>query len=73
MSFKIMNLFLIERIGQERYLLNGQWRMCKWWAICMIWWEVHPWAQKRESDPCPILNQYQAPTNLTGTSVSCPA
>ena len=42
--------------GEERDLLNGQWRRCKWWAICIIWWEVLPWAQKRESEPCPILN-----------------
>ena len=54
--FKIMDLFPIERIGQGRDLINGQWRRCKWWAICTIWWEVHPWAQKGESDPCPILN-----------------
>ena len=40
--FKIMDLFPIKRIGQGRDLLNGQWRRCKWWAICTIWWEVHP-------------------------------
>ena len=54
--FKIMDLFPIERIGQKRDLPNRQWRRCKWWAICTIWWEVHPWEQKRESDPCLILN-----------------
>ena len=30
MSFKIMDLFPIERIDQGRDLLNGQWRRCKW-------------------------------------------
>ena len=55
--FKIMDLFPIKRISQGKDLLNGQWRRCKWWAICTIWWEVHPWAQKRESEPCLILNQ----------------
>ena len=45
--FKIMDLFPIKRIGLGKDLLNGQWRRCKWWAICTIWWEVHPWAEKK--------------------------
>ena len=60
-------------MGFKRDLLQGQWTT-HWRTISTYWRAMlNSRAQKQELGPCLILDQQQAPTNLTGCLIACPA
>ena len=60
-------------MGFKKDLLQGQWTM-HWRTVSTHWRAtLNCPAQIGEPGPCPILDQQQAPTNLTGAPIACPA